>query len=404
VVLSDDELAQLRSGLAAAGLLDISGEWDSLNVEVVLATIEHQFGFVFPDGVRPSRLRGLNSLVSELAKTGARRYPRARMRLDLGIQPQQDHGERVRARRHAEYRLALALPSATAAVSQGPELSVLFSAASPDGLPVSRDIAVILQLAQAADAGFLDGAATASTGTSNAYEPVLEAAALRSPGAGLVARTVVAAFERFVRDRGGEAWLPPSPTMPLAELIELGYYDAHPEQVVLLSPDTALLPAVCLPAYRWMAAPGGPRMGTLGQTVFRRELSYDSEAGRLPAFTQHDVVWRASGPQEDEDIASALEDLLTDLAKGAGLRFRWAEADDPFFVQSLSADTAKRELRVQTRHGEVSVASVNRHGDHFTRRVNGEIGEVTGCAGVGLQRFVLAAAEAAAGGDTPREQ
>ncbi len=388
VELSKDELDRLGEALGRAGLVR-GQEWDSLDVACVLTVIEHELGLWFPQGVRPGLLRGLDQVVAALGRAGARRAPGVGLSLDLGGGPGRlSTDELVRERRQLEYRLALAAPTARVAVSRGRQLSVLALADSVGELPLSGEALEILA------PGGRPG--PAMPGTPMAGHPSVPPPppALRESGAGEIAEQVGQAFNEFVTGQGGEVWLPGSPVIEVAELRALGYYDAHPEQIVHLSAELALVPAGCLPAYPWLMRADGPRMGTHDQTVFRRELRYDS-VGRLPAFTQRELLWRTAA-EADAELADQVVELITGLAESLGLSYRWERADDPFYLPVGAEGSGKRELRVRTAGGEIAVASVNRHGDHFVRRGYGQTGEVTGCAGVGLERFVLAAVEARA--------
>jgi hypothetical protein len=274
----------------------------------------------------------------------------------------------------------LAFPSVRAAVSRAPQLSVRLCAEQPHELPLADRLLELLGVPEPA-------------------APVQAAAAVPMPGPfagrsgggdGHAVERIEAAVRAFVTRWQGALWAPASPVVEIAQLRKLGYYDAHPEQVLELGPEAALLPAGCLNSFGLLGS-HGRTLGTHTATVFRRELRYDERSGRWPAFTVREVLWCAS-PGWGVSFSTELEGLVAGLAAGFGLDGRWVPAGDPFFMRG-GDHGSKREFLVATPHGDIALASVNQHGSHFVSRGYGAAGQVTGCAGLGLERWLLAIGE-----------
>ncbi|OLT25787.1 hypothetical protein BJF83_22655 [Nocardiopsis sp. CNR-923] len=375
-ILSGDDHQKLRAALAGAGLdTGPDAEWDSLDVVCVLAVLEHTLDMTLdPVAAHPRSLRRYEALVDAVEAGGVRSARRARLTLELPSSGEPSADDR-RERRRTEYRLALAHPDVRFSVSRCEELRVLAVADSPSALPLS-----------VAALSALGCGETASPVESSL--PRVRARYGLAPEAGAVVEDIKTAVREFVTSRGGHLWPPAESLITVAELRELGYYDAHPEQVIHLGSDTALLPAACLGSFTDLGHGDDPVMATFDAVVFRREPEYDAEHGRLPTFTCREILWTGD-PVFTARTAAAVADFLEALAERLGLHCRWAEADDPFYL-SECAPGRKHELRVRTAEGEITLASVNRHGDHFTERGYVRSGWTTGCAGLGLERWVLA--------------
>lgn len=383
VRLSEDERTRLRRALAEAELLTDEDGWDSLDLVSALTVAEYELGIWLDETqVRPGDLLDVEGLAAAIEAHGVRLATGARLRLDISTPekagPGEERSRRERERRQLEYRLALTSSEARFAVSRGSQLAVFACVSDPAHLPV--------QAAFARAAGWpclLAGQAPPSPPALAMSEPP------RGEAAGRLIERVERQVQALVTRRGGVLWAPASPLITLAALRQLGYYQAHPEQIVQLDAQLALLPAACLNSYPLLATAGPVTLGTHLATVFRREARYDRSTGRLPAFTCREILWCAEHTWE-EAFTYELEGWLAQLADELGIRGDWVTAHDPFFLADQAAG-CKREFRARTSAGEIAIASVNRHGDHFISRGYGQAGRVTGCAGLGLERWALAA-------------
>jgi hypothetical protein len=374
IVLAADERDELLTALRAAGL-DTNAEatWDSLDVACVLAVVEHSLGIVLdPAGAHPRNLRSASALERSIAEHGLRQAPAVRMRLDLA---DVELASTARERRRAEYRLSLARPEVRTAVARRGPLTVWAVADRTADLPIANDALAAL------------GITDASAPVLSTYGPTLGGDVARGAAPGGVVESIETSVHRFVAEQGGQFWVPANSTIQIDELRRLGYFDAHPEQIFRLSADLALLPAACLGAFK--ALEPQPTLATFSAAVFRREPHYDAATGRLPSYTCRELLWHTS-PDQEPAMAAGVERMLASLADGLGLRWRWYEASDPFFLEEGAAGR-KRELLAETPNGEIAVASVNAHGGHFTGRGYGREDMSTGCAGIGLERWVIAA-------------
>ncbi|GER83926.1 hypothetical protein KTAU_25630 [Thermogemmatispora aurantia] len=384
--LTKEERDRLRKALAEAELLNADEEWDSLDLVSALVVTEYELGIVLDEAeLGPGDLSGVAALEAAIERYGRRLAVQARLRLDVEPPPDQAQEEGVlpQSRRQIEYRLALACPEARVAVSRGRQLSVFSSASDPGSLPVSEAMARVLSQGDVFSAG-----PTPSSFPGGAVQGSEDATRLRGGEAGAVIARIEREVQAFVIQWGGTLWAPASPLISVDQLRHLGYYDAHPEQIIHLDEYTALLPAACLNSYPLLDA-DDVVLGTHLATVFRREPHYDSAVGRMPAFTCREVLWCASQTWE-ERFTSEVELLLTGLAADLGIKGRWVAAHDPFFLGGGKAGH-KREFRGSVAGKELALASINRHGDHFIVRGYGRPGRVTGCVGLGLERWVLAA-------------
>jgi hypothetical protein len=373
VSLSAQESAALVDALAAAGLTGPDrAAWDSLDVATVLTVVESELG-VQLDGSRfaPRQVTDVRALTELIARCGRRTPPPARLRLRLASGSPWPG-------RTTEYRLGLAAPRLRTAVSRSEPLDVHILADQPGELPLVPEVLAALGLPVPAEGAQVRSAPTVT---------VPDVAPLHSGPAADVLETVAGCVREFVRAHGHTPLGSPSPVVPTGHLRALGYLEAHPEQVFALTGDSALLPAACLRTYGQLTAE--VRAVTFEATVFRRERHYCDRAGRLPAFTCREVVWHG----DDRDCAERFEqavDLFERVAAALGLRSAWHRASDPFFLAG-AGDGRKVELRARVGDGDIAVGSVNAHGRHFTGRGYGVQGWATGCAGLGLERLVLAA-------------
>lgn len=380
LTVAGEESARLRAALMGVGL-DLHGEWDSLDVVCAVVALEHSLGIVLdPGAVDPRQITDLEALTRVIGRGGRRRSPRARLTIELPGPADEDGAGDERERRRIEYRLSLAHPQLRVSVSRSGPLRIIAATDIPAGLPLQPTTLRALSLAD----------------TRTEQDPVPEFPALpleplpaADPAHGAAVERIEAAVRKFVHRNDGQLWPHASPLISIGELRDLGYFEAHPEQVFQLGPDVALLPAACLGSFRQLGQAEGAVLATFTATVFRRERFYESAAGRLPAFTCRELLW-AGEPEHVNAITAAVTEFLTELAESLGLRHRWTSANDPFFLAD-SAHGSKLELRAEAPAGEIALASVNEHGRHFGCALP-EPGWTTGCAGLGLERWALAVA------------
>lgn len=387
VHLREDERLRLRRALAEADLLTDEETWDSLDLVSALTVAEYELGMALDETqVRPGELLDIEGLEAALETHGVRLASGARLRLDVRT-PQdswagQDRARRQQTRRQLEYRLALASKQARVAVSRGQHLTLLASVADPAHLPIQAALAEAVGWTRADQHAPGDWQALQDV-------PVPDPNWCLHGARSRYIEEIERCICTCVREHGGVLWAPASPLIAVAHLQELGYYEAHPEQIVLLNPDLALLPAGCLNSYPLLRSDEPVVLGTHLATVFRREPRYDPGVGRHFAFTTRELLWRAD-PAWEEDFIRTLERALTQLADRLQIKGHWEDAHDPFFLAGSSAG-CKRELRASIPGGEIALASINRHGTHFITRGYGPAAHVTGCAGLGLERWALAA-------------
>jgi acyl carrier protein len=389
VRLTEDERLRLRHALTEAGLLTEEDGWDSLDLVSALTVAEYELGLALDETrLRPGELLDVQGLEAALEAHGVRLATSARLRLEVSTpengQGEQDRACRQQARRQMEYRLALACGPARCAVSRGQQLALVTCAADPAHLPI--------QAALAEAAGWSRPGQSESWAVPSLPDvPVPEPDWRLDEAAGRCIEYIEQRVRSIVTERGGRLWAPASPLIAVAQLQQLGYYEAHPEQIILLNPQLALLPAGCLNSYPLLLSAAPVVLGTHLATVFRREPRYDPRIGRVPAFTCREILWRADRAWE-EDLIGDLERELTHLADELHIKGHWESAHDPFFLAGR-ASGCKREFRASGPGAEIALASINRHGEHFVARGYGRAGQVTGCAGLGLERWARAAGQ-----------
>jgi hypothetical protein len=389
VQLTEQERLRLRRALAEAELLTEKDAWDSLDLVSALTVAEYELGLSLDESqVRPGELLNVQGLETALEAHGVRLTSCARLRLEVSTPQDADRAQertsRQQARRQMEYRLALAWGQARCAVSRGQTLTLLSCVADPAHLPIQ---AALAEAAGWSHPGQSEPDARAPLREIPGPDPI------RHPGgaAGRCIEHIEQRVRSIVTERGGTLWAPASPLIAVAQLQHLGYYAAHPEQIVLLNPQLALLPAGCLNSYPLLLSAAPVVLGTHLATAFRRESRYDPRVGRQLAFTCREILWRAE-PAWEEDFICVLECALAQLADELHITGHWESAHDPFFLAD-SVSGCKREFRASIPAGEIALASINRHGEHFVARGYGRTGQITGCAGLGLERWALAAGQ-----------
>ncbi|MFJ3600922.1 hypothetical protein ACIPRU_31075 [Streptomyces sp. NPDC090126] len=164
--------------------------------------------------------------------------------------------------------------------------------------------------------------------------------------------------------------------------------------------DTVLTPVTCYHVYA-SAAELKERYGTglfgIEGPVFRHE-SHNHGPTRLGEFRMFELVRMGSTEEVAGDFARMLE-AFTEFFAGLGVPHRIVSASDAFFGDAPTMareaqllNRSKFEVRVPLGTGELSVASVNAHGEVFADAFGlRELGaEATCCAGIGLDRLTYA--------------
>lgn len=359
-----------------------AANWDSLDILLVLTCVEDRTGLVLPDGsYAPSDVINAASVVELLSDGGVPSPRRARMTVSW------EHELDTARRRALEYGANLASPGARIAVRCTDSAELIALAPTPGDLPVADALRGVL---------VGGGTAAAKTAGAAAWPTVTDLAA-----GGAAAAAVTTAVREWVLEQGGEVWPPPSPLLSLDELARLGYLASGDEQLVRTDRGHALAPAICLPLYAPLVSrfTGEGMIVTTTGPVFRNEPPQLDPLGRLPAFTVQETVWIGS-PGWCAEVAGGFTALASRLAARLGLTVTWQPASDAFFLAASPATTAKSEAVTRVRGRSMAVSSVNHHGRHFVEATGMDLppNVVTCCAGLGLERLLLAAEAVREGG------
>ncbi|WP_432409114.1 aminoacyl--tRNA ligase-related protein [Wukongibacter sp. M2B1] len=165
-----------------------------------------------------------------------------------------------------------------------------------------------------------------------------------------------------------------------------------------------LTPAACLHIYPMLEGKnidGSMDITTLAR-VYRYEQGKFNGLTRLWDFSVRELVFVGT----EDYVLGRLEEIKkksANFAKQLGIDASIITANDHFYptkenrvkAKIQRANTLKFELSVPIQDNEVSVASFNFHGNHFSKPFNfenhGKI--VTGCVGFGLERWIAAIKE-----------
>lgn len=167
----------------------------------------------------------------------------------------------------------------------------------------------------------------------------------------------------------------------------------------------ALPPAICYSTYGYLcdSEPSTDTSVTLRGPAFRAEGRYHSPLQRMLNFTLREIVFYGSREFVDQSLVD-VRNRTEAVARHLHLPGRCQSANDPFFMAAEGAErtniqnmaNVKIEMLLRLNPKDMlAVASFNRHGDYMTRRFRvdrgkGNVGRVTGCAGVGLERLLFA--------------
>ncbi|GGK74805.1 aminoacyl--tRNA ligase-related protein [Mangrovihabitans endophyticus] len=138
----------------------------------------------------------------------------------------------------------------------------------------------------------------------------------------------------------------------------------------------------------------GPRYITTQNTCFRRESHYQP-LRRQHSFRMREIVCLGTR----EEVTAFLDEnrrLTTRLLTALGLPDDWVAATDPFFDPAHHPGYLAQKLQPtkhEARYGDLAVASVNLHEDHFgsayhMRRDGRAVS--SGCIAFGIERWLFA--------------
>jgi hypothetical protein len=215
-------------------------------------------------------------------------------------------------------------------------------------------------------------------------------------------------------------------TIPAARMHELGYLRSFPHQVSFavaldgspanldgfragpmvtadgvqgasLAPIQEILtPAACYHIYGGHRGErlDGPRYLTTRNTCFRREDHY-RPLRRQWSFTMREIVCLGS-----ESNATAFADrarvVVSEFAEHLGLPIGWEPATDPFFRPETDPRYLLQKiqpLKIEGSYGDLAIASVNRHFEHFGELMDIEVGGApahSACLAFGTERWLYA--------------
>ncbi|MCX5249553.1 hypothetical protein OG895_30765 [Streptomyces sp. NBC_00201] len=164
--------------------------------------------------------------------------------------------------------------------------------------------------------------------------------------------------------------------------------------------ETVLTPVTCYHVYA-NAAELKNRYGTglfaIDGPVFRHE-SHNHSATRLGEFRMFELIRMGSAEEVADDFERMMKAFTAFFAE-LGVPHRIISASDAFFGDAPTMtreaqllNKSKFEVRVPLGDGELSVASVNSHGEVFADSFGlRDLGaEATCCAGIGLDRLTYA--------------
>ncbi|NJM28775.1 MAG: hypothetical protein HC855_00335 [Rhizobiales bacterium] len=280
-------------------------------------------------------------------------------------------------------------------------------------------------------------------------EGLIERGWMHDYGKGQVAYSgPVLKLARLINERSGELYAQAFgakdghfPAMVDADTLQkCGYFDSHPNAVTFLGnvvedidaleefrvanscSEGAILPphehihvdgmclnpAACFPCYPTLTGKtfaDGAAYSWLGR-VFRYESRNINGLDRLYEFNVRELVFVGSEDYVRSCRAKALP-IVEDARQPDRHRLHGADGDDPFFATVSAAkkfwqaaQEVKNEIKIPALSSDGSVkqlacGSINLHGNFFGKRFgfNDGAGEPaqTGCVGLGIERWVLAA-------------
>ncbi|HEY3871682.1 MAG TPA: hypothetical protein VGM10_25195 [Actinocrinis sp.] len=171
---------------------------------------------------------------------------------------------------------------------------------------------------------------------------------------------------------------------------------AAPEPESLTAPRDVLTPAACYHVYihhsgRELTA---PLLVTTKNTCFRREAHYEP-LRRQWSFRMREIV-HVGARQETERFLERTRGMVDELAVRLELPIEWKPASDPFFDPKANPGYLMQKLhptKYEACYGDLAIASVNMHEDHFGAAygiTHGGRPATSGCVAFGIERWLYA--------------
>jgi seryl-tRNA synthetase len=138
------------------------------------------------------------------------------------------------------------------------------------------------------------------------------------------------------------------------------------------------------------------RLLTTCSRCFRREERYEPLT-RQWNFSMRELVCIGTAPEVQEHIDNS-RDQLSRLCDQIGLPVRFEQATDPFFNPSTNSGYVMQKLaplKTELMYGDLAIASLNLHNDHFGRAFDIQRGDQpahSSCVAFGMERWLFALA------------
>lgn len=164
----------------------------------------------------------------------------------------------------------------------------------------------------------------------------------------------------------------------------------------LSTPRDVLTPAACYHVYVHHRAQKltAPLLVTTRNTCFRREENFQP-LRRQWSFRMREIVCVGT-PEETQGFLARTRAVVDELITGLDLPVQWAPATDPFFDPSANPQYLMQKLhptKFEACYGDLAIASVNLHQDHFGRAYaitrDGKPA-TSGCVAFGIERWLYA--------------
>lgn len=189
-------------------------------------------------------------------------------------------------------------------------------------------------------------------------------------------------------------------------LEKIGYFDSFPHQIIGIKPlieqnkyDNMLLtPSACLhfyPMFGEQQIDNG--IFTTRARVYRNEDKETDGQTRLIDFTVREIVVVGTA----DDVMSKLNiigSLIVEYGNSIGLNIKLEAASNPFYPSRENTikkklqlvNKQKMEMIINVNGEKLSIGSINYHGFHFSKTFQFDKNNtiVTGCIGVGLERWI----------------
>lgn len=164
----------------------------------------------------------------------------------------------------------------------------------------------------------------------------------------------------------------------------------------LAPPREVLTPAACYHVYVHHQGTSlrAPQYITTRNTCFRREAYYQP-LRRQWSFRMREIVCLGTR-EEVTGFLAATRTAIDRLASALGLAVAWEAATDPFFDPAANPQYLAQRLQPtkhEARYGDLALASVNLHEDHFGAAygiTRDSRPVTTGCTAFGIERWLYA--------------